>query len=114
MLPRRRHRATLELTRVDLVLARPPVRRRVLAAGAAIALLLGMGLALALPQAALLQDAAQERGRWLHAAEQQRLALELAGARARALEAQIDQLNQKLRECREELTFFRQAGEGRR
>lgn len=111
---RRRPRATLELTRADLVLAPPPPRRRVLAAGAAVVLLMGMGLALLLPQAALLQDSAQERSRWQQAAEQQRMALELATARAQALEAQIDQLNQKLRECREELTFFRQAGEARR
>lgn len=111
---RRRPRATLELTRADLVLARPPLRPRVLAAGAAVALLIGMALALLLPQAALLQDAARERSRWQHAAEQQRLALDLATARAQALEAQIDQLNQKQRECREELAFFRQAGEARR
>jgi hypothetical protein len=46
--------------------------------------------------------------------EQGRLALSLSEARSHELERQIDALNQRLRECQEELAFFRKAGERKR
>jgi septal ring factor EnvC (AmiA/AmiB activator) len=44
-----------------------------------------------------------------HALEQSRLQLRAADARSQELERQIDAFNQRLRECQEELTFFRNA-----
>jgi len=43
------------------------------------------------------------------ALEQSRLQLRASEARSQELERQIDALNQRLRECLEELTFFRNA-----
>jgi septal ring factor EnvC (AmiA/AmiB activator) len=44
-----------------------------------------------------------------HALEQTRLQLRAADARSHELEHQIDSFNQRLRECQEELAFFRNA-----
>jgi uncharacterized protein HemX len=46
------------------------------------------------------------------ALEQARLALRMSEARSQELERQIDALNQRLRECQDELTFFRKARDG--
>jgi uncharacterized protein HemX len=46
--------------------------------------------------------------------EQSRLQMRVSEARSQELERQIDALNQRLRECQEEVTFFRKAREGRR
>ena|SRR6267378_20512 len=45
--------------------------------------------------------------------EQSRLLLRVSEARSQELERQIDALNQRLRECQEELTFFRKARDGK-
>lgn len=105
------------LTHVPLVLSARPQRHGRLSAAVLSALALGVGAALAWPHAWSLASEAVEPPalvHWRDEAEQRRLALELAQARAEALERQIDTLNQQLREAREELTFFRQAREGRR
>jgi len=47
----------------------------------------------------------------LRAAAEAKMALGLSEARSHELERQIDTLNQRLRECQDELTFFRKAGE---
>lgn len=47
------------------------------------------------------------------ALEQSRLQLRASDARGRELERQIDALNQRLRECVEELTFFRKTRDGK-
>jgi septal ring factor EnvC (AmiA/AmiB activator) len=46
--------------------------------------------------------------------EQARMALRVADARSQELEKQIDELNQKLTESQDELTFFRKAREGKK
>jgi uncharacterized protein HemX len=46
------------------------------------------------------------------ALEQTRLTLRMSEARSRELERQIDALNQRLRECQDELTFFRKTRDG--
>ena len=46
--------------------------------------------------------------------EQSRLQMRVSEARSHELERQIDALNQRLRECQEELTFFRKARDGKR
>ena len=46
--------------------------------------------------------------------EQAHLQLRVAEARGHELERQIDTLNQRLRECQEELGFFRKARDGKR
>jgi hypothetical protein len=46
--------------------------------------------------------------------EQARLGSRLSDARTQELEHQIDALNQRLTESRDELTFFRKAREGKR
>jgi phage shock protein A len=99
MLPLRR--SPPDLTRAALVVTAPSRRGPALAALAAAAAL-GFGAAL---------DPAV---RWQHEAEQHRLALGVAEARAQELERQIDALNQRVGECRDELTFFRQARDGKR
>jgi septal ring factor EnvC (AmiA/AmiB activator) len=60
-------------------------------------------------QAASLNDLQQSR----QALEQSRLQLRVSGARSQELERQIDALNQRLRECQEEVTFFRKARDGK-
>jgi uncharacterized protein HemX len=47
------------------------------------------------------------------AQEQSRLLLRVSEARSQELERQIDALNQGLRECQEEVTFFRKARDGK-
>jgi len=49
----------------------------------------------------------------LHGLAEAKMALGLSEARSHELERQIDALNQRLRECQDELTFFRKAGERR-
>jgi uncharacterized protein HemX len=61
-------------------------------------------------EAAALQQLETQR----QALEQSRLQLRVADARSHELERQIDALNQRLRECQEELGFFRKARDGRR
>ncbi|WP_119288864.1 hypothetical protein [Azohydromonas sediminis] len=102
-----------DLTRSPLVVAAPTRRGGAWAALAAAALL-GFGAALALPHVVPAADGIDPAVHWQHLAEQHRLALDLARARAQELERQIDALNQRVGECRDELTFFRQAREGRR
>jgi hypothetical protein len=107
----RRHPAS-ELTRIALVPAPRPRHGRLLAA-TLLALALGTGAALVLPQVMPAADP-PALAEWQRRAEQARLAHSLAEARAEALERQIDTLNQQLREAREELTFVRQARDPRR
>jgi septal ring factor EnvC (AmiA/AmiB activator) len=105
------------LTHAPLVLSTRPQRHGRLSAAVLSALALGVGATLAWPHAlSLASDDAEPPAlrQWRDEAEQRRLALQLAQARAEALERQIDTLNQQLREAREELTFFRQARDGRR
>jgi len=45
--------------------------------------------------------------------EQARLLQRVADGRSQELERQVDALNQRLRECQEELTFFRKAHDGK-
>ena len=45
--------------------------------------------------------------------EQSRLLQRVSEARSQELERQIDALNQRLRECQDELTFFRKARDGK-
>jgi len=60
-------------------------------------------------QAAAMKDQAQ----LLHALEQSRLQMRVSEARSEELERQIGALNRQLRECQEEVTFFRKAGSGK-
>jgi uncharacterized protein HemX len=60
-------------------------------------------------QAAALKDLAGLR----QGLEQARLMQRLADGRSQELERQVDALNQRLRECQEELTFFRKAHDGK-
>lgn len=46
------------------------------------------------------------------ALDQAKAALRMSEARSQELERQIDALNQRLRECQDELTFFRKTREG--
>lgn len=63
---------------------------------------------------ASLEAAAQsERQQIEQLLEQARLQLRVSEARSQELERQIDALNLKLRECQEELTFFRKAANTR-
>ena len=48
------------------------------------------------------------------ALEQSRLGLRVSDARGQELERQVDALNQRLRECQDELSFFRKARDGKR
>ena len=45
--------------------------------------------------------------------EQSRLMQRVSDGRSQELERQIDALNQRLRECQEEVTFFRKARDGK-
>ena len=60
-------------------------------------------------QAEALKDMQQLR----QGLEQSRLMQRVADGRSQELERQIDALNQRLRECQEELTFFRKARDGK-
>ena len=115
--------ATRELTRIGLTLAprRRSGRRAVVAtllvaaafaAGVAAGELLREGAPAVLvrppaPPAADLEPLRQQL-------EQARMGLRIADARSQELEKQIDALNQKLTESQDELTFFRQAREGKK
>ena len=61
-------------------------------------------------QAAALKDLQQLQ----QGLEQSRLQMRVSEARGQELERQIDALNQRLRECQEELVFFRKAHNGKR
>lgn len=111
MLPLRR--SPPDLTRTALVVTAPSRRGPALAALAAAAAL-GFGAALALPHVVPAADGLDPAVRWQHEAERQHMALGVAEARAQELERQIDALNQRVGECRDELTFFRQARDGKR
>ncbi|MDH5338982.1 MAG: hypothetical protein OEW22_04340 [Rubrivivax sp.] len=56
---------------------------------------------------------APDLGALEQALEQTRMRLHLSEARSRELERQIDSLNQRLREGQEQLTFFRNARNGK-
>ncbi len=115
--------ATRELTRIGLTLAprRRSGRRAVVAtllvaaavaAGVAAGELLREGAPAVVvrppaPPAADLEPLRQQL-------EQARMGLRIADARSQELEKQIDALNQKLTESQDELTFFRQAREGKK
>jgi hypothetical protein len=103
---------------------------RLVPAGASRTRLAALALAVALPaagaagywygtheRAAGATAAEQPGARALAAAVQAlaeaRMALGLSEARSHELERQIDALNQRLRECQDELAFFRKAGERR-
>lgn len=111
----RTRRPSHGLTRAGLVIAPGPRHRGglVLAVAAALAFAAGVGLTSAWHRLQPARDdpalAQQQRVN-----EQQGLALGLAEARAVALEGQVEGLNQQMRECREELSFFRQAREATR
>ena len=49
-----------------------------------------------------------------HGLEQSRLQIRVSEARGQELERQIDALNQRLRDCQEDLAFFRKAHNGKR
>ena len=115
--------ATSDLTRVGLTLAPPPRRaRRIVLAIAIVAAALAAGalagellreraapvvVGVAAPPTVELQQLRQQL-------EQAQMGLRVAEARDQELERQIDALNQKLTESQDELTFFRQAREGRK
>ncbi|HEY3633929.1 MAG TPA: hypothetical protein VGK95_02655 [Caldimonas sp.] len=115
--------ATSDLTRVGLTLALPPRRaRRIVLAIAIVAAALAAGalagellreraapvvVRAAAPPTGELQQLRQQL-------EQAQMGLRVAEARDQELERQIDALNQKLTESQDELTFFRQAREGRK
>ncbi len=61
-------------------------------------------------QAAALQDLPQLQ----HALEQLRLKMRVSEAHGAELERQVDALNQRLRECQDDLTFYRKARDAKR
>ena len=106
------------LTRIRLVLSPGAARRGWVGWGAVVAAALLAGAAAgrffwsdgpaALPDPG---PALQQLKTLQHALEQSRLQLRASDARSHELERQIDAFNQRLRECQEELTFFRNARE---
>ena len=112
MLRRFLHPATRRLTGPGLVVAAAPRARGRLGLVLALALAAGTGVAATLALVLPAVDAA-EREEWQQHSDQQRLALMLSEAHAQELERQIDGLNQQLRTCQEELTFFRRAREAK-
>ncbi|MEP7297314.1 MAG: hypothetical protein ABI702_14090 [Burkholderiales bacterium] len=59
-------------------------------------------------------EAAHDQQQLQQQLEQTRLALRMSEGRGQELEREIATLIQKLRECQEELTFFRKARDGKR
>ena len=115
--------ATRELTRVGLTLA--PRRRSgwgALVAGLLVAAAFAAGLAgsdlLRLRAPAVVVHApappTAELETLRQQLEQSRMELRVADARGEELEKEIDTLNRKLAESQDELTFFRQAREGKK
>ena len=112
---------THDLTRIGLVLSHPRARRAWLARGALVigGVLVGAAAATfyaAQPHGDPQSQAAatQDRQQLQHTLEQNQLTLRMAEARSQELERQIESLIQQVRECREELTFFRKARDGKR
>jgi hypothetical protein len=115
--------ATRELTRVGLTLA---PRRRSGRGAVAATLLVAAAFAAGLATGELLREGAPavvvrapaspaaELEPLRQQLEQARMGLRVADARSQELEKQIDALNQKLTESQDELTFFRQAREGKK
>ena len=58
-------------------------------------------------------EALKELAQLRQGLEQSRLLQRVADGRSQELERQVDALNQRLRECQEELTFFRKAHDGK-
>jgi hypothetical protein len=115
--------ATRDLARVGLTLA--PRRRSGRGAVVAAALVVaafgtGLGAGELLRErapAVVVRAPAAPTGELVQARqqlEQARMALRVADARGEELEKQIDELNQKLTESQDELTFFRKAREGKK
>lgn len=112
-------RASRELTRLGLVLSIRRTGRRSIAATVLLAGMLSMAAASGyfyrdLAPSASAASGAEVQSRLLEQRlEQGRLTLGMAEARSHELERQIDALNQRLRESQDELTFFRQARDGK-
>lgn len=113
------HAAT-DLARIKLVLSQGRARRGwiVWCALVVAALLAGAGagdlywrqrLGPLQEQAAAMKDQQQ----LLHGLEQARLQMRVSEARGQELERQIGELNRQLRECQDEVTFFRKASGGK-
>jgi len=112
--------ASADLARIKLVLSQGRGRRGwiVWCALVIVALLAGAGgselywrqqLGPLQQQAAAMKNQAQ----LLQELEQSRLQMRVSDARSQELEHQLAALNRQLRECQEEVTFFRQAGKGK-
>jgi len=113
--------ATRQLTHAGLVLSAPRGRRRQLTATLIVLGALAIGAAAGYAYwlqnpigGRQLAEALHERQQLQQRLEQSLMTLRLSEARSKELERQIDALNQRLRECQEELTFFRQAKDGKR
>lgn len=112
--------ATQELTRISLVLSARRTGRGWLAGMAVLVGVLsigaGSGYFFRHPEPQVVAQPAgvpQETQVLQQRLEQTRLTMSLSESRSHELERQIDALNQRLRESQEELTFFRQAREGK-
>ena len=116
--PPARH-APNRLAQVRLVLSPGSARRGWLIGCALVVTALLAGIAaghyvsIALGAAPPNEVALQQLHSAQQALEQSRLQLRAADARSHELERQVDALNQRVRECLEELTFFRKARDGR-
>jgi len=115
--------ATRDLARVGLTLApRRRTRWRALAAGVFVAAAFAAGLGTGelwreRAPAVVVRAPAAPTGEGVQLRqqlEQARMELRVAEARGEELEKQVDALNQKLTESQDELTFFRQAREGKK
>ena len=115
------HQATRHLTHAGLVLSARRGRRLQFAGAMVVLAALAIGAAGSYVYWSRNPLGGQQLAAALHEKQQlqQRLdqslmTLRLTEARGQELERQIDALNQRLRECQEELTFFRQAKDGKR
>ncbi|CAD5375175.1 hypothetical protein RA210_U90064 [Rubrivivax sp. A210] len=106
-------RQGLDLSRAGLVVAAAPGRRRLVVAALALALAYAAGAGTAALRLHEPADPAEAEQRQ-QMLDQQRLAQALARAHAQELERQIETLNQQLRACQEELTFFRRTRDAKR